>query len=573
MGTRAVSVRLPPTRQTALRQFDIDLVQSLNMQFTDDQIRIGAIEETLGMTPRRSRAGFEVSPLTTKGDIWVFGTADDRLPVGLDAKVLQADSAAATGLSWSPVTGSGDVVRAHNSSLTGTTSGETVILSGSISATGFSFAGGSGSLFEYVEPGAAYDFFPVMEATGTTMRFTQTTSAYDSTTIFPMAISIGQSFAGSSTDPARARATTVVADIYNAIVYDAHSFRINNHGTGETGVLIGDNWAYSTGNIWGADVLNHAANGSAHTFGYVAKLDRTVAAVADDTDIGFWAYNVGITGLVGRGTAFRAEGWSTGLQITEWGTIDPSTYIFLRGRGVSDMNLMRIIRTGVGDMSLMTNSQGLRLKDGAALGSPTWTVDGNIISGIAGTVDGKFKANSVGGGSISMLPASTAAAVTLTLPAATDTLIGKATSDVLTNKQYDTAGSGNVLKVLGVDISTAWTTVSTSGATLAVTALVGTITSASATMRYKLVGKTVVFQMTVTVTTNGTGSDGVVISGLPFTTQSATGVGHGRCTTGTGATLSWQLLSTTSLVIVDYLNNYPAASGSVLQLDGVLEIA
>jgi hypothetical protein len=41
------------------------------------------------------------SPLTTKGDIYVFGTADTRLPVGSNGYALVADSTAATGLNWS----------------------------------------------------------------------------------------------------------------------------------------------------------------------------------------------------------------------------------------------------------------------------------------------------------------------------------------------------------------------------------------------------------------------------------------------------------------------------------------
>jgi hypothetical protein len=42
---------------------------------------------------------------------------------------------------------------------------------------------------------------------------------------------------------------------------------------------------------------------------------------------------------------------------------------------------------------------------------------------------------------------------TLTLPTSTDTLVGKATTDIFTNKTFDTAGTGNVLKINGTAIS------------------------------------------------------------------------------------------------------------------------
>lgn len=45
------------------------------------------------------------SPLTTKGDIFTFGSADAALPVGTDDYVLTADSLTATGLAWKPITG------------------------------------------------------------------------------------------------------------------------------------------------------------------------------------------------------------------------------------------------------------------------------------------------------------------------------------------------------------------------------------------------------------------------------------------------------------------------------------
>jgi hypothetical protein len=44
--------------------------------------------------------GGSVSPLTTKGDLWVYGSADDRLAAGTDGYGLVADSAQAKGLKY-----------------------------------------------------------------------------------------------------------------------------------------------------------------------------------------------------------------------------------------------------------------------------------------------------------------------------------------------------------------------------------------------------------------------------------------------------------------------------------------
>ena len=44
--------------------------------------------------------GGSVSPLTTKGDLWGYSSADARIPVGSDGQVLVADSSVGLGVKW-----------------------------------------------------------------------------------------------------------------------------------------------------------------------------------------------------------------------------------------------------------------------------------------------------------------------------------------------------------------------------------------------------------------------------------------------------------------------------------------
>jgi len=65
------------------------------------------------------------TPLTTKGDLFGFDTADARIPIGTNGHVLTADSAQTLGLKWAAPAGGGKVLQVVNatySTVTSTTS-------------------------------------------------------------------------------------------------------------------------------------------------------------------------------------------------------------------------------------------------------------------------------------------------------------------------------------------------------------------------------------------------------------------------------------------------------------------
>jgi len=65
------------------------------------------------------------SPLTTKGDIYVYSTEDTRLPIGTDGQRLIVDSSESLGLKW------GGVINVETSKFDTTTQTEIVAASGS----------------------------------------------------------------------------------------------------------------------------------------------------------------------------------------------------------------------------------------------------------------------------------------------------------------------------------------------------------------------------------------------------------------------------------------------------------
>jgi predicted S18 family serine protease len=102
----------------------------------------------------------------------------------------------------------------------------------------------------------------------------------------------------------------------------------------------------------------------------------------------------------------------------------------------------------------------------------------------------------------------------------------------------------------------------------------GTFTTASATGRYLQIGKFIFVQLTITITTNGTGATNVAAT-LPFMSASDTGSHHvipGKAVGLSGKMVQGFIFANSSAVIIhNYDNTYPGASGEVLVVSGWYE--
>lgn len=179
---------------------------------------------------------------------------------------------------------------------------------------------------------------------------------------------------------------------------------------------------------------------------------------------------------------------------------------------------------------------------GATIGANALAATGSVLfnstltMGVTGVSTGSVAFANTTSGAVTLIPpAGALGANTLTLPVATDTLVGKTTTDTFTNKTFDTAGAGNIFRINGTGITATTGTgaaVLATSPTLTGTPVLGTPTATSLALGGATVGAnafavsgTSLFNNTityggVTLANSVTGTGSMVLSANPTFTGS-----------------------------------------------------
>lgn len=132
------------------------------------------------------------------------------------------------------------------------------------------------------------------------------------------------------------------------------------------------------------------------------------------------------------------------------GASDDTLWFYVANSVSTNVNAAKLDATS---FNVLNTTQSTSTSTGAIITAGGVGVAKNLWVGGTGNISGALTLGTSAiftgstSGSTTVVASATAGSTTLTLPAATDTLVGKATTDTLTNKTLDTAATGNVLKI------------------------------------------------------------------------------------------------------------------------------
>jgi hypothetical protein len=213
----------------------------------------------------------------------------------------------------------------------------------------------------------------------------------------------------------------------------------------------------TTGNINDIGTLI-VQSGAAESFA-VGLSGATNPAFWVDSSVALQVAGLKLTGAVTGGTvALTAidSGANTNVSLDAKG----SGTVTINGTATGGITLARAVTlnstinkvtlTAPATAATLTLTDGTTLTGPAASGTAMTLGNVETVTGAKTFNDAKLILAGVTSGTTTLKSGGTAGSSVITLPVATDTLMGKATTDTLTNKTFDTAGTGNSFSINGV---------------------------------------------------------------------------------------------------------------------------